>query len=120
MQTIKVYSEFLVKSYEEFIADVISEAEYLLFKKIFTTHILTSENNITNYQEELRRLDNDIYVTRFIERILEYKNTVELNRVVVVKLIKSIIVSSSDDININFRYLDNFLMKEQDNNDYDM
>jgi len=120
MQTFKVNSEFLMKSYEDFIADAISETEYQLFKKSFNIHTQTAVDNITVLREELIRIDNSKYIIKCIEKFLEHKNMTELNRCIVVKLIRSIVVNSSDDIIVNFRYLNDFELpvKEQNNDCY--
>lgn len=116
MLTVKINNEFLIKSYEEFISGLISETEYQLFKRNFSIRIQNAEKNIAVLCEELRRVDSDTYMTKLIERFSEHKNISELDRCVIVKLIKSIVVKGNDDINIKFRYLNSFELptKEQE------
>ena len=104
MQMIRTNNEFLMKSYEEFIAGLISESEHQIFKKGFGTRIQNSENNIIVLRNDMLRLDNDTYVKKLIGRFSEHKSISKLERCTVAKLIKSIVVNSNDDIKINFRY----------------
>ena len=115
MQTIKANNQFLIKAHEDFISCIISETEYKIFKKGFSSQIQAAENDIDILREELSRLDKDKYIAKIIERFFEYKNIMELNRSVLLKLIKSVIVIDSDNINIEFRYLGDFPVQGQNN-----
>jgi len=106
IQIVKVNNGFLAKAYEEFIAGLISDAEYQLFKEGFNSRIQDAENNIGVLRKKLLRLYDNTYVTKIIKRFLEHEDISELNRNVVAKLIKSIVVSDHNHINVNFRYLD--------------
>ena len=108
MQTIAENGDYLVKSYKHFVDELISEAEYQIFKKSFNSQIQTAEDNIAALRGELSRLDDDKYAARQIERILEHRNITELDRRAVVGLIKSITVNSGKDIGVVFRYASDY------------
>jgi transcription elongation factor Elf1/stalled ribosome alternative rescue factor ArfA len=102
---IKENGEYLVKSYEHFVDEVISESEYQMFKKSFNAQIQSAEGNIASLREELNRLDSDTNARRLIERFIEQENISELDRRIVSGLIKSITVKSNNSISVQFRYV---------------
>jgi hypothetical protein len=104
LQTIKENGEYLVKAYEHFASEVISESDYQMFKKSFNSQIETAEGNIAALKDELSRLEDDTTAKRLIERFLEHGNIEELNRRIVAGLIKSLVVNNSKDVAVNFRY----------------
>lgn len=104
LQSIKDNSDYLVKSYEHFADEVISESEYQMFKKSFNSQIETAEGNIAALKGELSRLEDDTTAKRLIERFLEHGNIEEINRRIVAGLIKSINVNTNKDVAVNFRY----------------
>jgi hypothetical protein len=104
LQIIKDNSDYLVKAYQHFATEVISETEYQTFKRSFNSQIQTAESSIAALREELSRLGDDTYTMKMVERFLEHQNITELNRRTVAGLIKSIVVNDSKNINITLRY----------------
>lgn len=104
LQTIQENNDYLVKSYEHFAGNVISEAEYHMFKKTFNGQIETAEGNIAALKHELGRLADDTTGKKLIERFLTHGNIEELNRRIAVGLIKSVVITNKHDIAVNFRY----------------
>jgi len=103
LQIIKINGEYIAKSYEKYIAGIISNTEYQHFKRIFNFDIQTAKNKIAACREELICLNNK-YAVKIIERLLTHKNIIELERCSVVRLVKSIVVSNKNEIKINLRY----------------
>ena len=104
LQVIQENNEYLVKSYEHFADNIISEAEYHMFKKSFNSAIETAEDHIVTLKQELSRLDDDTTARLLIQRFLACGNIEELNRRIAVGLIKSVVISNNKEISINFRY----------------
>ena len=108
LQAVKASGEYLVKSYEHFVDGVISESEYQMFKRSFSSQIQTAENNIVALRDELSRIDDDTQAKKLIARFLEHENITELNRRIVAGLIKAIVINGNKDICVNFRYASGF------------
>jgi len=100
--------DYLVKSYEHYVDELISEAEYKMFRDSFHNQIEAAENNITALFAELDRLKDGAHGMELAERFRQYENITELNRAIVANLIHSIIVNDSKDLEIRFRYMSEY------------
>jgi DNA invertase Pin-like site-specific DNA recombinase len=104
LRTIKENNEYIVKSYEHFVAGVVTEAEYSMFRGSFRQQIENAERNIARLRAELERLNGGAGVRELVERFKAYENITELDRRAVAGLIHSVIVNDSKDMEIRFRY----------------
>jgi DNA invertase Pin-like site-specific DNA recombinase len=104
LQAVRDNRDLLVKSFEHMVGGVITEDEHHIFKAAFNNKITEAENNISMLRKELETLADDRRVLEHIERFKQYGNINELNRRIVVTLLKSIIVNENKDISINLRY----------------
>jgi hypothetical protein len=97
-------NEYLVKSYAHMLDGVIKEAEYRQFRDDFRRQIEDSEKNIAQLQIEIDRLADDSKTRELVERFKEHGNITELDRRAVVGMVDSVIVRSSKDLEVVFRY----------------
>ena len=104
LSSIQEYNGYLVKSFEHKLDDVITEAEYKLFREEFRRQIKDAEKNIAYLQGEIERISNDHKMREQLKQFREQGNITELDRRAVVNLIHSITVNNSKDMEIRFRY----------------
>jgi len=108
MQTVRENRNLLVKCYEHFNGDVITESEYRVFRETFNTQIIEAENNIAALREEIKRIEDSKQGMEHIERFRQYGNIPELSRRIIATLIKSIAVFGGKEFQITFRYAEVF------------
>jgi DNA invertase Pin-like site-specific DNA recombinase len=104
LQTIKENNGYIVKSYEHFVDEILSEAEYIMLKGSFKQQIEEAERNVSHLRAELERLSGGTETRELVERFEAHKNITTLDRRAVASLIHSIVVFGKNDIEIRFRY----------------
>jgi len=108
IQSIHDNRDLLVKTIENLSGGVITVDEFHIFKAAFNNKITEAENNIVMLRREQDNLADNKRALENIERFKAYGNIEELNRRIVVTLLKSIIVHSSKDVQIGLRYATDF------------
>jgi len=104
LQAVRENRDLLVKTLEYMVSGVITEDEYHIFKAAFDTKITEAGNNIAMLRKESESLADSKRVSEHIERFKKYGNINELNRRIIVTLLKSIVINENKDIYINLRY----------------
>jgi DNA invertase Pin-like site-specific DNA recombinase len=104
LRSIQDNNEYLVKSYAHMLDGVIKESEYRQFRDDFRRQIEDAEKNIAQLQIEIERLADDTKTRELVERFKTHGNITELDRRAVVGMIDSVIVRSSKDLEVVFRY----------------
>jgi len=108
LQSMQEYNGYLVKSYAHMVDGVISQSEYELFRNDFRRKIDDAEKHISHLQAEIARLEDDVRSRELVERFKSFGNITELNRRIVVGFIHSIIIYSSNEMEIRLRYESEF------------
>ncbi|MCL2189284.1 MAG: recombinase family protein [Defluviitaleaceae bacterium] len=104
LDSIKEYNAFIVKSYVHFLEGVITQKEHDMFRDDFYRQIDDAEKQITHMRHEIERLGDNVASRELIEQFKAFGNITALDRRIVVGTIRSIIVHSNRDIEINLRY----------------
>ncbi len=104
LQDIQKYKTYLIKSYEDYVNQLISKEEYILFKNNFNNQILSAENNIKSLQSEKSKIVNSGSIKELIER---YKDITALERGIIVNLIETLSYGDKN-LEIVFRYKNEF------------
>jgi len=102
--SIEEYNGYIVKSITHVVNGVISQAEHDLFKADFFRRIDDAKKHIAHLKGEIERIVSGSNNDELLEQLKSYGSITELDRRMVIGLIRSIIIGGSNDIEIRLRY----------------
>lgn len=104
------YKDLKVKLYQDMQDGVIGREEFIEINKRFSDKIEQAETACTSLEDRRKKLlSNHSRTQPWLQEFLSYRNITELNRKILVTLIKQIVVHSKNQIEIHFNYEDEML-----------
>jgi DNA invertase Pin-like site-specific DNA recombinase len=105
LQSIEKNNGYIVKSCANMLDGVLTEDEYKRYSESFTREIEKIEGHIARLRLEIEQLEDDVKTNEIIERFKEHENITELDRRVVISLIRRVVVrDGARDLEICFRF----------------
>lgn len=104
------YKDLKVKLYQDMQDGVIGREEFVEINKRFSDKFEQAETACTSLEDRRKKLlSNHSRTQPWMQEFLSYRNITELNRKILVTLIKQIVVHSKNQIEIHFNYKDEML-----------